>query len=170
VSNPDPHDAHDHDHDHDQFTPERLDDRARIATVMATYARCADLNRPEQLAATFADDGRVSYHPGVWIEGRAGIAAALRESLARFQRTSHHLGNLEITFHGTDGATAQSTVIAWHRRNDGSEWTLFGRYVDRWVRQDGEWLIAERVLRAAGATGRDDSELARLGRAPATGA
>jgi 3-phenylpropionate/cinnamic acid dioxygenase small subunit len=168
VSNPDPHDAHDH--DHDQFTPERLDDRARIATVMATYARCADLNRPEEQAATFAEDGRVSYHPGVWIEGRARIAAALRESLARFQRTSHHLGNLEITFEGTDSATAQSTVIAWHRRNDGSEWTLFGRYVDRWVRQDRGWLIAERVLQVAGATGRDDSELARLGRAPATGA
>ena len=151
--------------DVEQFTPERLADRARIAAVMATYTRCADLNLPDEQAATFAIDGRVSYHPEVWLEGRAAVAGALRESLARFQRTSHHLGNVEIEFDGPDSATAESTVIAWHRRIDGSEWTLFGRYVDRWVRTDGEWLIAERVLRAAGATGRDDSELPSLGRA-----
>jgi SnoaL-like domain len=152
--------------DAEQFTPERLADRARIASVMATYTRCADLNQPDEQSATFAVDGRVSYHPGVWIEGRASIAAALRVSLARFQRTSHHVGNLEIEFDDPDRATAQSTVIAWHRRNDGMEWTLFGRYVDRWVCQDGAWLIAERVLRAAGATGRDETELPSLGRGP----
>jgi len=152
--------------DENQFTPERLVDRAQIASVMATYTRCADLNLPDQQADTFAVDGRVSYHPGAWIEGRAALAAAMRTSLARFQRTSHHLGNIEVTFQGADAATAESTVIAWHRRLDGSEWTLYGRYVDRWVRSGGGWLIAERALCAAGATGRDDSELSALGRAP----
>ena len=151
--------------DIDQFTPARLADRSRIATVMATYTRCADLNLPEQQADTFTEDGRVSYHPGAWLEGRAELVAKLGESLARFQRTSHHLGNIEIVFDGADSATAESTVIAWHRRNDGTEWTLYGRYVDRWVRSGDSWLIAERVLRAAGATGRDDSELPLLGRA-----
>jgi hypothetical protein len=154
------------DGDVDQFTPERLVARAQIAGVMATYSRCADLNLPDQQADTFTVGGRVSFHPGTWIEGRAALAAAMRESLARFQRTSHHLGNIEVTFDGADTATAESTVIAWHRRLDGSEWTLYGRYVDRWVRSGGTWLIAERALRAAGATGRDDSELSALGRAP----
>ena len=36
-------------------------------------------------------------------------------------------------FEGSDADTAQSAVIAWHRRHDGSEWTLYGRYVDRWA-------------------------------------
>jgi Ring hydroxylating beta subunit len=60
---------------------------------------------------------------------------------------------------------AQSAVIAWHRRHDGSEWTLYGRYVDRWTRTEEGWRLAERELRAAGAAGRDDRELRPLGRA-----
>ena len=154
--------------DADQFSPARLGDRAQIAAAMATYARCADLNLPDEQAMTFAPDARASYHPGVWIEGRDAVAAAMRGSLARYQATSHHVGTIEITFDGADSATAESTVIAWHRRLDGSEWTLYGRYVDRWVRSEGSWLIAERVLRAAGAAGRDVSELPSLGRSQAS--
>jgi SnoaL-like domain len=148
-----------------QFTPERLADRAQIASVMAAYTRCADLNLPDQQAETFTVDGRVSFHPDAWIEGRPALAAAMRASLARFQRTSHHLGSIEVTFDGADTAAAESTVIAWHCRLDGSEWTLYGRYYDRWVRSGSSWLIAERTLRAAGAIGRDASELSPLDRA-----
>jgi len=143
----------------------RLLDREQIADAMATYTRCADLNLPDEQAKVFTVDCRVSYHPESWIEGRSTLAATLRESLARFQRTSHHLGNIAIHFDSDDGATAESTVIAWHRRNDGTEWTLYGRYVDRWERTAEGWLMSERVLRAAGATGRDDSQLPPLGRA-----
>ena len=134
--------------------------------MMAAYTRCADMNQPEQQAEVFIEKCRVKYHPADWIVGRGALIEALRTALARYSKTSHHLGNIEIDFEGPDSATAQSTVIAWHRRIDGSEWTLYGRYVDRWVRSGGTWLIAERALRAAGATGRDDSELSALGRVP----
>lgn len=144
---------------------EQLLDRQAIAAVMAAYARCADLNQPEQQAATFTEDCRAKYHPGDWIVGRAALTEKLRTALTSYSNTSHHLGNIEIDFEGPDSATAQSTVIAWHRRHDGSEWTLYGRYVDRWTRTGEGWRLAERELRAAGAAGRDDRELPPLGRA-----
>lgn len=133
--------------------------------MMAEYARWADLNQPERQAAVFTADGRASYHPGDWIAGRAALTETLRTALARYARTSHHVSNIEIEFTSLDTATAQSAVIAWHRRHDGSEWTLYGRYVDRWTRTGEGWRLAERELRAAGAAGRDDRQLPPLGRA-----
>lgn len=148
----------------DQFTPARLADRAEIASVMAAYTRCADLNEPDRQVETFVEDCRVTYHPGSSIVGRAALLESLRTSLARFERTSHHISNIEIDFDGPDTASAESAVIAWHRRLDGTEWTLYGRYVDRWVRTGTGWLMSTRELRAAGAVGRDDSALPPLGR------
>ena len=143
----------------------QLQDRQEIMAVMAAYARCADMNQPEEQAEVFIDDCRVKYHPDDWIEGRSAVTEALRTALTRYSKTSHHVSNIEIDFEGPDSASAQSTVIAWHRRNDGSEWTLYGRYVDRWTRTEQGWRLAERELRAAGAVGRDDNQLPPLGRA-----
>jgi 3-phenylpropionate/cinnamic acid dioxygenase small subunit len=143
----------------------QLLDRQEITAMMAAYTRCADMNQPEQQAEVFVRDCRVKYHPADWIVGRVALIEALRTALARYSKTSHHLGNIEIDFEGPDSASAQSAVIAWHRRNDGSEWTLYGRYVDYWTRTEQGWRLAERELRAAGAVGRDDSQLPPLGRA-----
>ncbi len=145
----------------------QLLDRQEITAMMAAYTRCADMNQPEQQAEVFVQDCRVRYHLADRIVGRGALVEALRTALARYSNTSHHLGNIEIDFEGPDSATAQSTVIAWHRRHDGSEWTMYGRYVDRWTRTEQGWRLAERELRAAGAVGRDDSQLPPLGRASA---
>ncbi|MBV9208486.1 MAG: nuclear transport factor 2 family protein [Actinobacteria bacterium] len=143
----------------------QLLDRQEIMDVMAAYTRCADLNQPEQQAETFIEDCRVRYHLTGWIIGRKALVEALHKALASYSKTSHHLSNIEIEFEGPDSAAAQSAVIAWHRRKDGSEWTLYGRYVDRWTRTEQGWRLAERELRAAGAVGRDDSQLPPIGRA-----
>ena len=55
----------------------QLLDRQEIMAVMAAYTRCADLNQPEQQAEVFVQDGRVKYHPGGWIVGRAALVEAL---------------------------------------------------------------------------------------------
>lgn len=141
-----------------------LQDRAEITAAMNLYARSADLNEPERQASVFVDDCRVRYHPDTWMEGRAALVESLHVALSHYSATSHHLGNIQIDFAGPDEATAESTVLAWHRRRDGSEWSLHGRYVDRWVRTDDGWRMTERELRAAGALGRDESVLVPLGR------
>ena len=112
----------------------QLLDRQEIMAVMAAYTRCADMNQPERQAEVFVQDCQVKYHLTDWIVGRGALIEALRMALARYSKTSHHLGNIEIDFEGPDSAAAQSAVIAWHRRHDGSEWTLYGRYIDRWTR------------------------------------
>ena len=143
----------------------QLLDRQEITAVMAAYTRWADMNQPEQQAAVFIEGCRVKYHLTDWIVGREALTEALVTALARYAKTSHHLSSIEIDFDGPDSATAQSAVIAWHRRYDGSEWTLYGRYVDRWTRTGQGWRLTERELRAAGAVGRDDSQLPPIGRA-----
>jgi len=143
---------------------QELLDRDEIRAAMAVYARSADLYEPEQQASVFVDDCRVSYHPEHWITGRAALIESLHVALAKYSRTSHHVGTIEIDFTGPDEAAAQSTVLAWHRRVDGSEWTMHGRYVDRWTRTPDGWRMTERQLRAAGATGRDESQLPTIGR------
>lgn len=143
---------------------QELLDREEIRAAMAVYARSADLYEPEQQAAVFVKDCRVRYHPDYWMVGRAALVEALHVALAKYTHTSHHIGTVEIDFAGPDDATAQSTVLAWHRRVDGTEWTLHGRYVDRWTRTPDGWRMTERDLRAAGVTGRDDSQLVTIGR------
>ena len=81
-------------------------------------------DQPEQQAEVFIEDCRVKYHLTDWIVGRKDLTEALVTALARYAKTSHHLSNIEIDFDGPDSATAQSAVIAWHRRHDGSELTL----------------------------------------------
>ena len=133
---------------------------------MAAYARWADLNQPEQQAATVRRGLPGQLSP--WRLDRRARGAD-REAAHRADRVLEYQpprGQYRDRLRGPRySATAQSAVIAWHRRNDGSEWTLYGRYVDRWTRTEAGWRLAERELRAAGAVGRDDRQLLPLGRA-----
>ena len=121
----------------DPLPTRQLVDRQEITAVMAAYARWADLNQPERQAATFAADGRVSYHPGEWTAGREALTDKLRTALAGYAQTSHHVSNIEIDFEGPDTAAAQSAVIAWHRRHDGSSDRRTGRTGSILTRPDG---------------------------------
>jgi hypothetical protein len=61
----------------------------------------------------------------------------------------HTLGNCTIDFAGDDVAHVETYVHAEHLRRAGDGWVidLFGgRYVDRFERRDGRWLIADRVV------------------------
>src|SRR5260370_9086272 len=117
---------------------------------MTAYARGGDMNQAEEQGEVFIENCRVKYHLTDWIVGRGALTEALRTALARYSKTSHHLGNIEIDFEGPDSATAQSAVIAWHRRHDGAEWTLYGPYVARSTRTEHGWRLAERAPPPAG--------------------
>ncbi|CAN0579996.1 unnamed protein product [Ectocarpus sp. 12 AP-2014] len=125
--------------------------RQRIETVLIDY--CAHLDRMDlaALGALFTTDCRVIYgdSPALQSEGRA----ALEESLARmwrWQRTAHHLSNVRIRLQGDATAQAESCVLAWHEAPDGHTATLYGRYIDRLVQRQGNWLIAERRMEMNG--------------------
>src|SRR5262249_45302814 len=126
---------------------------------MAAYARWADLNQPERQAATFVEDCRVSYHPGDWIAGREALTEQLPAARPRNVHPAHPGSNTEIDLGGPPPGAARAGAPAGPRRHGGSEWPLYGRYVDRGTRPEAGWRLAGGELRAAGAVGGDDREL-----------
>lgn len=119
----------------------------RIKSVLIEYCTRLDQMDLPALSALFTEDCRVIYGDSSALrsEGRA----ALEKSLARmwrWQRTAHHLSNFKLSFQDDAAADAESYVLAWHEAPDGHTATLYGRYLDRLVRQQGRWLIAERRM------------------------
>lgn len=130
-------------------------DRQAIHTALADCARLADENRPAELVALFTPDCQVRFGRANRLGNRAELLAYLRSALRRYPATSHLLGIPAITPTGPYSADVVTTVRAWHRRADGGETVLHGRYVDRFVRTGDTWLIASRELQVAGAQGHD---------------
>jgi len=128
-----------------------LSDRQAITDVLIEYCCALDRMDLRCLAALFTDDCVVEYGPESALQSRG--AAALEKSLQRmwrWQRTSHHLSNVQISFTTADEARTSSYVHAWHERSDGSTATIFGLYKDVFVRTDNGWRIAERRMEMNG--------------------
>ena len=130
-----------------------LVDRQEITDLIHAYCDCFDRNDPEGVAALFTDDAVLDYGPEFDnIVGREAIAPTIAVGLERtFAATSHHVSNIQITLESSDDARSLSYLYAWHRYRDGSpDGYLWGRYVHRFRREHGGWLIAELLLQAAG--------------------
>lgn len=128
-----------------------LIDRQAITDVLVDYCCALDRMDLPRLAALFTNDCVVEYGPEAALQSRG--AAALAKSLERmwrWQRTSHHLSNVQVEFTETDEARVGSYVYAWHERPDGSTATILGQYRDRFVRIGDRWRIAERRMEMNG--------------------
>ena len=129
-----------------------LADKHAISALMAHYADRIDANDPEGAAACFAEDGIGVY----WQEciGPNAIAERLTGILAHFHATSHHLSNVQIRLDGST-ATAQSYVYAFHRVKADMDRPMhvWGRWVDRLKKVDGEWKFARREVVSVGSIG-----------------
>lgn len=125
----------------------RLADRQQITDLLVRY--CVALDRMElaELASLFTTDCRVAYGPDPRLQsvGAESLAQSLQR-MWRWSRTSHHLSNVLIEFDGEATANVVSYVLAWHERPDGSTATVYGKYLDRVVRKNGGWRIAERRM------------------------
>jgi 3-hydroxyacyl-CoA dehydrogenase/3-phenylpropionate/cinnamic acid dioxygenase small subunit len=145
----------------------RMRDRMEITSVLHRYCAMLDRMDLDLVPTLFTDDCLVVYGPDERMQSRgaADLALSLRR-LWRFDRTSHHLSNVEIEFMGDDEARAQSYVLAWHRRPDGSSNTLYAEYRDRLVRTERGWRIAERRQLTHGSDAPWDRPLAEAERLP----
>ena len=123
-------------------------DHFEITKLMTRYAERIDANDPEGAAACFAEDG-IGHYWGEY-KGRDAIIERLNGILDQFAATSHHLSNIQLEING-DSATGLSYVYAFHRYAETFEPMHFwGRWVDRIVRVNGEWLFAEREVVGVG--------------------
>ena len=133
------------------------EDLGAIRRLVDDYARCADRIDATGLAALFTPDGvlriceRGNPEPVRQRTGRDEIATAIA-GLTRFEVTMHLVGNHYVELDG-DTATGETFCRASHVRmvEGGAEgerenYVMNIRYLDRFVRSDEGWRIAEREL------------------------
>jgi uncharacterized protein (TIGR02246 family) len=130
-------------------------DRLAIRELVDAWARHADRREPERQAALFTEDGRVTVYmgePGTAdavqvLTGRAELEDAFA-ALRNYEATTHFNGQHTVTLDG-DRATGETYCLAYHLWTSDGQRTLMImsiRYLDAFVRRDGQWLFAERQL------------------------
>lgn len=131
---------------------QRLIDRAQIEEVLNRYCRGVDRCDEAELAAVYHPDGTDDH--GTFSGLGADFAAWAVKGGSRFWTASHHSIHNVIIDWGDDGvAEVESYVLAFNQRADdierpdggaGKVEVFAGRYLDRFERRDGVWLIAHR--------------------------
>jgi SnoaL-like domain len=117
----------------------------RIHQLKYRYVRLIDQKRWDELGALFAPDATASYGGGAkTLTGRPDIMAFLSESMGdESMLTSHKVHQPEITLTGPDTATgvwALDDVVILGSLGLTVRGASF--YDDRYVKVDGDWLIA----------------------------
>jgi SnoaL-like domain len=126
----------------------RLTEERAVARLLYDYSYALDMNRPDELAALFVEDCKVSYAPNFGAEGMTAYKKTLEGIGTFFRGTSHHNSNICVDFLSDTEAKVRSIVLAIHRytkeRPDG---TLYGQYFDLVVKAGGQWKFKSRELR-----------------------
>ena len=129
-----------------------VEDRLAIQDVYARYAWALDTGQVEDLAACFTEDTviieEVFEDPDRW-EGRHGVRALGNhyKSAPNFPGRQHHISNLVMDGSG-DECRARSFVFVTECQGEPPYLLRFtGHYEDRLVKQEGQWLFKERIIR-----------------------
>lgn len=121
-------------------------DRLAIADVLARYCRGIDRCDAAELADVFTPDAQLDYGDGT--RPIAETISGLMQGLGTMRLTQHAISNTICRIHGSR-AKAETYCIATHilpgENGDEIELVVGGRYLDRLVKQDGIWRIAERL-------------------------
>ncbi len=122
-----------------------LADRLAIAETLALYCRGIDRCDPGQLAAAFTPDAMIDYGDGA--QPIASVIPDLMAGLGTMRLTQHNISNTVMRVNG-DNAMAETNCVALHlipALGGEVEIVVGGRYLDRFAKRDGRWLIAERL-------------------------
>jgi len=138
---------------HTSISPEEAADRLAIRELIDAYAHCADRREAEGQKALFTEDTHfVVYMNGEGtdptddLHGREQLTPVFA-ALNQYEVTMHFNGQSTVTLDG-DRATGDTYCIAHHVFSDGERKIMVAylRYLDTFVKQDGNWLFAERNL------------------------
>ena len=120
-------------------------DRREIEDVILRYCRGIDRLDLELVRSCYWPDATDSH--GGFSGTRDEFVAWVETLLARFESTSHFVGNLLVELAG-DAAVVETYAIALHRSGEpkASLNLIIGvRYLDRFEKRSGAWKIARRV-------------------------
>ena len=140
---------------HVAISAEEAADRLAIRELVEAYAHCADRrDAAGQMALFTADTHFVVYMkakdptPSQELHSREALAPVFA-ALNQYDATTHFVGQSTVVTLAADRATGEAYCLAHHVTVDGEKRRLMLaslRYYDTFVKQDGSWLFAERLL------------------------
>jgi hypothetical protein len=140
---------------HTTISPQEAADRLAIRELVDAYAHCADQRDARGQMALFTEDTRflvfydlTSDEPSQELHGRESLAPVF-DDLNQYVATMHFNGQSTIALN-EDRANGESYCLAHHLSvgQDGQRTLMIAsiRYLDEFVKQNGQWLFAERRL------------------------
>jgi hypothetical protein len=140
---------------HISISPAEAADRLAIRELVEAYAHCADRRDAKgQMALFTADTHFVVYmnakdsEPSQELHSREALGPVFAD-LNKYAATMHFVGQSTILTLTADRGTGEAYCLA-HHLTIGSERRQLMiaalRYYDTFVKVDGEWLFAERLL------------------------
>jgi ketosteroid isomerase-like protein len=140
---------------HLTISPTEAADRLAIRELIEAYAHCADRRDAKSQMALFTADTRFVVYmnakdakPTQELHSREALAPVFA-ALNQYDATTHFVGQSTIVTLSDDRATGEAYCLAHHLTVDGGKRRLMVaslRYLDTFVKIDGSWLFAERLL------------------------
>src|ERR1700755_1553420 len=140
---------------HTAISPGELADRLAIRELIEAYAHCADRRDAKGQMSLFTADTRFVVYmnakdptPTQELRSREALAPVFAE-LNKYDATTHFVGQSTIFTLTADRATGEAYCLAHHVTvGDGKRRLMLAslRYHDTFVKMDGTWLFAERLL------------------------
>ena len=140
---------------HVAISPEEAGDRLAIRELVESYAHCADRRDGKGQMALFTQHTHFAVYmnakdqkPSQELHSREALAPVFAD-LNKYAATMHFVGQSTILSLSGNRATGEAYTLAHHLTvEDGKRRLMIAalRYSDQFVKVDGEWLFAERLL------------------------
>ena len=140
---------------HLTISPAEAADRLAIRELVAAYAHCADRRDAKGQMSLFTTDTHFVVYmnakdpaPSQELHSRDALAPVF-DDLNRYAATMHFVGQSTILTLTDERATGEAYTPAHHLTIDGDKRRLMIaalRYMDTFLKIDGTWLFAERLL------------------------
>lgn len=140
---------------HVSISPTEAADRLAIRELVEAYAHCADRRDAKGQMSLFTADAHFVVYmnakdptPSMELHSREALAPVFAE-LNKYDATTHFVGQSTIFTLTEDRGAGEAYCLAYHVTIDGGERRLMVaslRYLDMFVKVDGSWLFAERLL------------------------
>src|SRR6201982_1719407 len=141
--------------EHVAISPNEAADRLAIRELVEAYAHCADRRDAKVQMALFTTDTHFVVYmnakdpkPSQDLHSREALAPVFAD-LNQYAATMHFVGQSTIFSLNGDRATGEAYCIAHHLTMDGEKRRMmvaYLRYLDTFVKMDGAWSFAERLL------------------------
>jgi hypothetical protein len=140
---------------HISISPPEAGDRLAIRELVEAYAHCADHRDAKGQMSLFTSDTHFVVYmntkdptPSQELHSREALAPVFAD-LNKYAATMHLVGQSTILTLTADRGTGEAYCLAHHLTIEGEKRQLMVaalRYYDTFVKMDGSWLFAERLL------------------------